>query len=887
MTPWKRWTIRTLVLVISFSLQPYQSLLAEEKSDGATEALQSINGILNAGGQAIGAIGVNQQQMQAMMNQFAMMQAKNANLGQQTGAIQQIQQQLGQKLAEAQMCMQNAVKDVKKYKKNKYAPSQLETFEPITCENYGNLMDSIRANLDKIDEVNTKLQCMRTLQNNVNQIASAAQGPFQQLTQTATDIWNVREQIIGSHKEIADQIEAEVDGENGYRARLNSLKKLSLELQQVVYGRAEFKAENGMPGGYAQKLATLKRERQKMAKQWYQSISNKTQACFSSNPFMECDVGQPMAPLDCVMNYIAGASGKTVGGEKRAKNNKDDLMKSFRLAQGDIFDKSNTLVNMDINNPNAFLTESDKGFESMLTSTLNKIGRQPFAGAKVDNGTIINFARKKYRECYQKAREEFIADLSSEGGEYKGMYNAVKDSEAQYTSELKNWVDIVSNQMSEFKQSFSKVYNNDLEKFSSECTAGDSPYQAYDCLATLRANLKSGIEGAAQFYKLADGTQQKADVGNTTLNVSTVSLDQNTGKPTVSQSQVQCKGFNECISFLDKSKAHHRSQETKQTKEREEFVQQHNKTIQGAMSAVGAQFGAISQMFVDAAGALTQEFDLFGVKEAVKTKQIEGEALVANEKTGLYDMPKSMKAAFAGTASYSELDTPESLAGAIGERKNVLNKKLVDAAKKKAQCDIKKADYEEIAKRLGSCSAESICKGTTLSGSIRSLERLMRKSQKNPDKDEKDRLYEEHDKCVRQARNTKGNLNEADALLLQGSTKEEKIAALESKRSETKKDQEEEIKNCSISALESIDALAGDSRGVLKTNNEDITSALKEMAGSCPADPDAAADACEKAKKAAEKAELPDNEGETPIRGSGDDDSNKSNKKENPIKDAL
>lgn len=880
MTPWQRWTIRAFILMFFLTFQPTYRLYAEDK-DTATEALKSINGILTSGGQAIGAIGASQQQMQAMMNQFAMMQSKNLNLGAQQGAIQQVQQQLGDTLGRAQLCMQNAVKDVKKYKKNKFAPSQLEPFTNITCENYGNLIDSVRANLDKIDEVNTRLQCMKTLQNEVNQIASASQGLFQKLTQTANEVWNVRDQMINSHKEIADQIEAEVDGENGYRAKLNSLKKLSLELQQVVYGRTEYKAESGLPGGYAQKLANLKSGRQKIAKQWYQSISNKTQACFTGNPFMECSVGQPMAPIECIMNHINNSSGKNVGGEKRSKANKEAMIKSLTLARGKIFEQGNQLTNLDINNPNAFLEATDKGFEAMLNDTMSAISRQQFMGAKINKDEIINFARSKYRECYQLARKEFQADLSSTG-EYKDMYDSVKANEAQLTSELKNWVDIVSNQMSEFKQSFSKVYNNDLEKFSAQCTAGDSPYQAYDCLATLRANLKSGIEGTTQFYKTIDGTQHTADVGNTTLNVSTVTVDQTTGKPTVSQSQIQCRGFNECISFLDKSKAHHRTEEKNQTKARQEFVEQHNKTFQGALSAIGAQFGAISQMFVASAGELTQQFNLFGVQEAIKTKEVEGEALVANEKTGLYDMPKSMKAAFAGTGSYSELDAPETIASTIAERRNTLNKKLVDAAKKKIQCDVKRSDYDEVAKRLGSCNADLICKGETLSGSIRTLEQLMRKSQKNPDESESvNRLYDEHDRCIQRAREKNGALTQADATILQGSTIEEKRAARAEAKEAARAEQAEEIKNCSKNALESIDALAGNSRDSLKSNNVDITNALRTMAGSCPDNPDAAEEACNKAKKAAEKAVLPDNEGETPIKGYEND--SKDDNKKNPL----
>jgi len=840
---------------------------AEEKST-TTSALEGVASVLGTVGSGLGALQFSQQQMQGLVNQFGALQTQTNAGNAAQSQFDLVRQQLSVALAEASQCVEKAKKDTSKYKKGTLKPAEIDAIEP-TCKTYGTLIDSIRKNLDQIYEVNTKMSCMNNLQNKMNQIADSAKKPFGDLTQSANDVWNTRKGIIDTHEGIVTRLDKELnDADNGFKTKLGKLKELEIKIRNSINAGAS--KEGG--SGIGQRLKELKRGRVAAANSWYYDLMGDVESCFASDGTQACAFGTAASPADCIRAYVSETPKGTASERAQAKANAGKLDNAFRLNTG-IIKREDTMANIDVSNPNGFLAHVNKRFNDKLAAISATFTKLNVIGNNVNKTQLRAFVQQKYRDCYESAVKRFQADMSSEGGRYKQAVNGVADLESSLNNDIKNLIEETQQSMTGFRTQFNKIYDRDLSQFSSDCTAGTDPYSSADCLRKLQVTLKGGIEGTKQTTTLQDGSQTVFTPGPTTLNLQTLALDQS-GRATLQNSQTQCVGFEECLNVMDRYQAHHSEQAESQKKQREAFVEQHNKTVNAAMTGVAAQFTEVSKMIVAGVKGVNEDLTKAGVSASILTKQVEGETLALNEKTGLYDMPKNMKAALAGNGTYSEVgETSEATTG-VNARISELNKKSIEAAKMKASCIIKKEEYSALADSLGdSCTEEKVCGSDMTTQVMGPLESLMKRGRNVPNTDKDSPITDRFEACMTRAEAqssssglTSQDLAEITAGVNEADKKNIRDQKLLLRESEKKAKEGKGAKACSRAASAKLMSENAQVRtDDMKSTNQKIINALRRVTDSCPQDAAAAVEACEQVKKALRSASPPENEGETKV----------------------
>lgn len=883
-----------LLLSLTFGpvLATFGSVPAQAEESTTTTALQGVKSALDTTNTFVSSIQYSQAQMQSLLGQFTNLNNQQQALQGGMGIFEQTKADLSTALATAQTCMLEAENKkntrVGKYKKATIgSATALLAMEP-NCQNYGNVIDSARKILDGLTAAQQKTACMRQLQNSLGQIAEKSKTGFNQLAQAAEEVWNTHDQIITTHKNIAERINKDMNGEGGYKAQLGKLKELSAELYQQINAGMQFKKEGAEGGGFAARLRQARSSRTQAANQWYQTFMGEVQQCFNTSP-LECRNGVANSPLGCIAESLGQSSG-SVGGHSskvsgvakaQAAANMENLQRTLMLNTAALNDAGRKAA-LDVKDEAQFLSYTNQQFDKLVNKVIGNFRGQKFYNT--DKSALGNFIKSKYQECYNNAAANFKSDMAGDGPTYKAALRGAEEVEAGLNAEIKGLIDRAQGQMNEFRTAFHKVYNAELPQFSQDCAASDNAYQSLDCLRMLSATLKSGIEGTAQTVKLDNalaGTglkQYSSNPPTSVLTLQTLTLDQQ-GKPTMGTSNTTCVGFNECINVLERYQTSHNDQATAQEETRKKFVQDNNKTVQTAMAGVAAQFTEVSKLFMAEVEKLNKDLAASGVTSALKTKNVEGEKLEADEKTGLYKTPKDMKAALAGQGVLTELDSTTETESAMREQANEINKQVKDAFTAKGKCAVKKSDYDAVASAFNSCDEEKVCQGDRVGRMLRSMERLMRKSQNNPNTDDKDTLSRDYLACVKGAKSNKDRSSSADVsstlAISAASSEAEKAAAArraldqQAKREEEqKKERAEEIESCGATAVDDVDALAKDSRESLREKNSKITEGAKRVAAACPEDKAEAAAACRDIKSAASNFTPPD-DGETKLDDAG------------------
>jgi hypothetical protein len=869
--------ILTMIIAPLLSSAPVR---AEEST--ATTVLQGMQGALNGTNTLLTTIQSSNAQMQQLYGQFTNLNSQQAAVQTGLGALDQTKQELSLALATAQTCLANA--DSKKtakagrYKKATITNATNLTNAEPTCENYGTIIDSGRKLSDQIAASMEKTACMMQLQNSLGQVANKSKTAFTQAQQAATEVYNTRTSIITNYENMAKRIDGDLngkDGQGGYKKQLADLKALSADLYAKVNSGLNLKDNKAEGGGFAARLRMAKASRTQAANTWYKRFllgdSNgpgDVQQCFNSMP-TTCRSGQADSPMNCIASALSSGTGTGAGFSGRVSAVQRALGAANATALGRTLGMNvaaqvdaNRLAALDVKNQDEFLTYTRGQFDKMVSKVLNNFRAQTFYGNNVNKSELTNFIKEKYEECYNSAVSNFKSDLAGEGGQYKAALRSVEESEAGLNAEIKSTLDAAQAQMNDFRTSFNKIYNSDLPQFSSDCSASDDPYQSLDCLRMLSANLKSGVEGTSQTVKLdtklaATGLKQfTAQPPATVMTLQNLTIDPNSGKPTLGSTTTSCVGFNECVNVMDRTLTHYNDQKTSQETARKDFVDTHNKSIQTSLGTISAQFTQVGTLFGQEVEKLNKELLATGLSATLKTKQVEGEALVANEKTGLYDTPKDMKAAIASQGAFTELDGPEETQKAAREQAQEIAKKMNDAMKKKQLCLVKKGDYDSIANALD-CSEANVCKGDRIGRLLTPLNALLHKSTKNPDASERNTISTEYNSCLRTARTATDPSSDDD--------KEEEAPAEETaserrernnlriqRRNRIRDDRKEyratEGQACATTALGALDAKLEDSvNDAAKSTNSDIMGKIRAVVDACP-DADAAVNACKAAQ---------------------------------------
>lgn len=840
-----------LPLLIQFSVPALALEPAVQNPGVVSSSLQTVASGMNMVSSFANGVGVSQQQMQAMVNQMNM---ANGTMSAQQTALTNIQMQIAQAQAEAQQCIDKEKFDAKKYKKFTIPPSSLSE-DNITCTSYGRVIDSTNATIAKINQGQKQLACLVNMQNKIKQIADQAKVPFQSLTNAANESWNVRKQIIDMHTKISEKLGTDLED---YGTKLADLKQLSLDLNASING-GEGKAGKGdyQTSGLAKKIDDLKAKRIDKANQWYLTIMNKTQTCFFGDNTRLCEAsGAVASPAACIAKKLNPAGSSGAAADRNGRNTAV-LQQIFAANAGKLQSFGNRAA-LDIKNPEGFYKYTNTQFEKVSEQLSAGVSNGAFVG-NVNRAELAAFFKAKLRECYNDTIKNFQSDMAAGGSEGAAAdFNNIVNEERELSADMQNLIQSTTQKMNAFKTVFTKIYNSQLPQFDANCSASEDPYLQLDCVRILSASLKSGLSGTQQTVKLSNGTTYVSNEGLTTLNVQSVTFDKS-GKPSMSTSQLQCRGFDDCMVFLQKQKENSDNQVSTQTASRETFVTEHNKNIDTTLGMVATQFTQVGTMLTAAITQLNNDFKLSGLTETVTTSPVAGEELEKDETTGLYKMPKDMKAALAGKGTYTEIDANDKFGTALDNRMLELKKILNKAYEMKGMCTIKDADYQSLANKIDCSNPEKFCK--YLPSIITPLERLLRKSQDQVNEDEKDTISNSFKSCKDDAKYDRKNsgLSEAEVL----ATDDTKREALKIENKE--KVEREFIENSQECTDQAFQSLADDlpSRDNLRPKNDPIVDGIKKLADSCATDQKVDVDACRDVKDKIANTKAPTDEGET------------------------
>jgi hypothetical protein len=853
--------------------------------DSITGALQSTNTFVNA-------FGVSSAQLGGLATQLVALQNQAAGIGAQQTALAQIQTSLQSALAQAQMCMNgngSTPSTLSKFKKaGKIAANQLGS-AVVNCSTYGAVMDAIGKENAQMQDSRRKMACLQNLQNNVNTIAERAKVPFQALTSAAQEVWQTYDQIITIHKNISEKIKNQVDGDNGYRKKLGDLKKLSIQLNSVLNGAPGAPKDgqdggSGMPTGLAKAVDDLKVARAKTANDGYRSLMQDTQYCFANDSTKECFTGAAMSPQQCMVAYVSnGSMGDSSTGAINGQNFQR-LQQTFIMTYGKI-NQGDLPASLDAKNADQLLSFLQSRFNTMLSTSQQQLLNTNFIG-KIDKQALSAFMAQKYNDCYNTAVAVFKADLSSGVGPYSSAAKALSDQETQTANNIKTTIDLVESQMTDFRTQFHQVYNSDLPQFTGDCTASDNPYESLDCLRVLKVTLASGIKGTAQSIKLSNGNTTTIDSGVTNLSVQTLSNDAS-GKPVTSSGTVQCKGFDDCINFLDRSKSSHDDAVNSQTLERDKFVQNNNKALAATMDTVSGQFSQITAMISQGVNALNLDLVNMGIHGTLKTKTADGEQLEQDDTTKLYKMPKSMKAAFSGRNSYQEIDdqSTSDVVNSYNDMVQTMNQKSTEAAKMKAKCRITKPEYDALAGLMpADCGNTKVVCTDKSQAAMSQMDAIFRKSELTPPDDFSSisSTVSSYNSCkseiVNQAVSDFQAAAPAPSTVSNGTGGTDQYAQMLRDRNQAQaevksKAYAEGRAQCSDALMGPLLTDAGQGRsGDLVQQNTGLVNSYKAILDACsaqsPPDEEAVAAACNGFKKAAKNAQPPAGEDESKADGS-------------------
>jgi len=844
-----------LIVTLLIPQSAHADDMASSTMGGVSSALGNVNGFFSA----YGSSGL---QLQSLATQLSVMQQNTAGVQTQQSQFNQIQQQLQLAMVEAQACVQKAVRPYDKYyakRKDKQleavknlTPDQITSLEP-TCSTAAVIMDAIALNKAKMEDTNKKMSCIMNLQNSVNQIAERAKAPFQQLINAAGEVQKTYTQIIDAHKKIAEKISLDVDGKDGkggYRESLNNLKKMKLDLNNVLNAK-QGESKDGLKTGLVKQVENLKQMRVSSANSWYFDLMQDVEYCYQSQPAPCFDNDVDLPPAQCIGASIANqGQGNDVGNRVRAKTDMAGLnnisLSNYMNAQ-----KVNLPANLDVSQPDAFLAFTRSRFDETLSGVLSTYRQHSFK-SRVDNNAIANFVNHAYNACYDKATANFRSDMSSQGSRYYGKLNAIKDAERETSNDIKNWIDRVEGEMSDFRTQFHKVYNSELGQFKSDCTADEDPYKSLDCLRVLSATLESGIRGTRQATKLSNGSTFAVNAGETALQMQTLTLDAN-GKPTIGNSTATCSGFDDCINYMDRSRMDHENAQQQTEQDRQKFVDQNNTTVKQAFAVVANQFSQMSQLIAAGVKGVNDDLVKIGVKSSIKTTNAESETLEVDDKTGLIKMPKSMKSALAGLNGYTEVDDVKDVTSAFNSMASELNRKSAEAAKMKNKCKVSKSDYEGLANVMPSdCSdTNAICGGRNrVLGAMGSLETLFRKSKDILDDNTRNTSSNEYRSCKNEIMSdakqvTRADLKRASNVnglpldTLDSSGRKVPVTEnVDQARDDAQAEKQNEAKkrvaeDCNDVIFEGLETQAGQGRKPLDDQNKAIVQKLRDVSDAC------------------------------------------------------
>ena len=704
---------------------------------------------------------------------------------------------------------------------------QITNMEPI-CSNSLNIRESVKRLSYELDSLGGQVgSCMGTFNKSIEAAIENVRKPFSQLDQAAKESINLYDKVIENYDSAYNKLNNDLEGEGGYRAQLRDLEKLKLEMNDILNGPVK----DINSGGLARRIDLLKIQRNDSAKKWLGTLMNETVSCFRNDPTLGCrsDGSNPTAPESCILDELTRIDGNQ---SSRNQPTANALSSAKRRAFLDVLTiqygsmrKLFQTASIDAKDSTDFINKASARFATVSNQMTSILASKNFNNmiSPAQQNALSQFYSEKMNQCFQMKMDDFKNEISTEGsGNYRNEIIKIEEAEKNILNDANKMIEVATSQMNSFRTNFTKVFNNDLAQFKSNCSAGKNAYDAVTCLTQIDKILDNGINGINS-------------EGVTVMNIPVVKMTN--GVAQQGTQSFQCIGFKDCLNVMGKARDFNKEQSDSQKQARTSFAQTHNKTVDTAFGAIAQQFVANSQILNQKVAEINNTLSSFGVSKTLDPKTIEGETLNIDDKTGLYTPPKSMKAALANKTGFMELtsENTKDVLESIAERKKEIVRKGARAAQMLAQCEVKASDYKAVMNMLPKCKdakdARSVCRSR---GSlIPAIESLVNKSlNKLREKEDRKDITERLDRCSKQDRTSfVQEKAEIETAFYGEKPSKEQLIEFRTKKIQ---EQKEDLDSCFTPALANLKTLNQNSRNSdLQGNNAKLITKAETLINAC------------------------------------------------------
>ena len=517
---------------------------------------------------------------------------------------------------------------------------------------------------DQLQLLSNSLSCFDGIEG---KLASAASGLQQYITEKTQFTQGILDQIkatIRGHEESVKLIEGELNGPEGFAAKLKDLKKLVRAVDSALIAGAgsaaptgqTIKIEDGLelPKGIGKRTDLFKKFAfNNVTGDWIKQVVGESRKCFDQKS-SDCSAATgPSAGFSCYSNFVCAEIPRGQNSKDRfnrlCRRNQEVLGKIFNsISVNDFFQIRFHESRQSISDPRDVILAATNNIEEMKARFTRAIDRYSRTGAQfgfaaktVNVAGLKSLLNENLERCKDREIRLFQQALSS--GESSN--NPYRQSIIQYDNlrralqeDLNQWLDVISQKMTDFRTQFTRVFNRELVQFKESCRGlndvayddplqfnrdiGDGPAQSLACIKILRNQLQNGIDGT--------GGEPPTTIQIPVLQQG-IGPGDNRGKTVFEQ----CTGFQQCVNKLGNAVVKHNQEISRLKNIRISEAQRHDSTVKGVLTAVSGGFQAALKNPVIGleafASKINEYLGVFNISKRLVATKRDGESLKKDE----------------------------------------------------------------------------------------------------------------------------------------------------------------------------------------------------------------------------------------------------------------
>ena len=642
-----------------------------------------------------------------------------------------------------------------------YEPDYFEQFDnekedDITCNdsfdiqiNYHKERKFSNCQKKEIVRLQAATECFRGLESSLLKAAQPIQNHISQQTGVIQEGVDLFEQGISGYSRSIQLIDEDMEGDNGYKAKLEELESIARTVDHSIdgsYTPSEAANLSGAPTGGTRALRERieqfeNEDRGNLATKWIRNIEDKTRSCFNNDPQVCSDKGI-QKPQDCYRTLLCGTGSATSQKATCQYNTKilNNMFQNFQMS--DAFGKKENYGNLNPANLGQLEGVADTEFKYFSDRFLNALQTQGrFRGNPRAVGQIRTLAQLHMSTCYDQQKKLFMDAISSntnfKNNPYQKDINEYKQKKLALKDEINKINNLITDKLTNFQTKFTKTFNAELREFKEDCRAQDSARAGYDCLIRLRNHLNDHIDGT----------------GNAPMAVMQVPSLANKESP---YQQVRCIGYKDCINKLENTRKMYI--EERESLEQKEItaINQHNEAIRSFVDTTGKAFAqAFSGPIIEGSRQfINAKLSAFNIGASITSEKRDAESLEMKSlgiKTGgedgaelsIYKAPKDILAVMGTRSGLQEIGSIDRVQKAIAKRLEELSKNQAKNSKLKQEAG-KRAEDCKIADEI-----QTVCNQIPLEGNKKKCSEVTGNVE--------DILKELQNKVLKKITNTKGD----------------------------------------------------------------------------------------------------------------------------------